>query len=436
MYHKRGIFIIGLVLLIVFSSSLIAMTEEVKRKTLSLWTPYPAIAECYESFAKDYMELHPNVEIKISVFTARAMEDKLAVTMAAGTAGDILQESPFAMARYIAVGLVNRPPVKMRKHYTETTFSFLQPGGLNLGEIWGIPSFVGLKFLFWNKQMFKESGLSRAPKTIDELVDYARKLARYDKDGNLIRSGLSLRLSGGGYGIAEKWWVLVLAPYGGTPLIETAPGKYCNGFDTPEARKALKFYIDMLYKYKVDSFKIEHDSAAFARGLTAMYEREAQVVAWMEKIAPDIEYGIAPIPGDVYHGTLAVLINLFVNQRCVNKDVAWDFISFLLNPENTRTMFLETGWNPVRGDVDYTPVYKTKPILAGLLDFPEGYGAYFYPTIGPWNEIWTKAGEWLADQFKRQELLDNPEGIAAACGAFGKIEDDILKEYDLYAPPQ
>ena len=102
--------------------------------------------------------------------------------------------------------------------------------------------------------MFREAGLPGAPTTWDEVIEYSQKLAKYDANGNPVRAGISLRKSGGGSGVAEKWWFW-LYPAGGTIVEEVAPGKWRNGYNNEAGLEALKLYIDLLHKYKVDSYR-------------------------------------------------------------------------------------------------------------------------------------------------------------------------------------
>jgi ABC-type glycerol-3-phosphate transport system substrate-binding protein len=122
-----------------------------------------------------------------------------------------------------------------------------------------------------------------------------------------------------------------------------------------------------------------------------------------------------------------------VNADCKNKALAWDVIKFFNTPERHRKMFLETGWNPVRGDVDYGPVYDAKPKFAGLMDFPSGYEAYFYPINNSWSEIWPKTGEWLTKMYAREDLANNRAALQAECKKFSDTVNQILKENDEFA---
>src|SRR5207244_4327328 len=73
------------------------------------------------------------------------------------------------------------------------------------GKTYGLPLMEGSRAsMFYNKTMFKEAGIATPPSTFPELVADARKLVKFDASGKMIRSGISLRLSGQGSGIEQK----------------------------------------------------------------------------------------------------------------------------------------------------------------------------------------------------------------------------------------
>ena len=396
---------------------------------IAFWQSYPAVNEAYQDYAQEYMEQNPEAKITLSLFTARAFDDKLNTAMPAGTAGDILEGWDGQMWAYISAGLIAEPPQHVLDYYRETTMDFLQTD-----DVYAIPTFAGLKFLFWNKDHFAEAGLDGPPTTIDEQMEYARKLTVYDSSGDPERAGLAFRLSGGGYGVAEKWWFKTLGPMGLSPIEETGDRKWASNMDTEEAVDSVQYYLDALYNYRVDGFNIERDIPAFAKGNASMIQKESQAIPFLADNAPDLDYGIAPIPGDEIDGTLAVVIQNYVNEDTENKELAWDIIKFFNAPDRHRNTFLQTGWNPVRGDIDYESVYEEKPEYRGLMDFPEGYEAYFYPANDSWSEIWPKTGEWLTNIYTREDLADDRAALRAECEAFAEEVNRLLEENNEYAP--
>ncbi|MBE3114526.1 MAG: extracellular solute-binding protein [Actinobacteria bacterium] len=425
----RSIFLFWCVLLlcvILGSSIVLAKTK------LSLWAGYPEMVPFYEKVVKDYQESHPDVEVGILASNLVDFEQKLSITIPTDTVADIFACETFFVRKFIEAGFIPSNPPDIDAMLKGGSCSQFDINESTYGDhTFGFPFFRGREIMFWNKKMFAEEGLTSAPKNWDEVIDYSKKLARYDEQGNLTRSGISLRLSGGSTGVADKWW-LWMYPTGGTILEKYPDGKYRAGYDNEAGRKTLKLYIDLLYKYHVDDFKIKHDSEAFALGLTAMFIRESYVIGYMEQYAPQVEYDAALLPSDKRAGNLETLINLYVTRACKNPEVAWDFIKFMLQPEYQKSLFEETGWLPARDDVDYSAIYEKTPQLRLFLEVPENLEFYGYDTIAYCDEIWTRLSERLADAYLDKSLLDNPEGIARVIHEAAEETNNILKENELY----
>ena len=138
----------------------------------------------------------------------------------------------------------------------------------------------------------------------------------------MTRSGISLRLSGQGSGIAEKFR-FVLEPAGGSLIVKTPSGKWHNGFDNEAGRAALQFYVDAVQKDKVDDPKIQHDADAFVAGTTAMLFREAWVIGEIQQKNPSLDYGVVPIPSWTAgepHKMLLQPWGIYVNGKSGNQD--------------------------------------------------------------------------------------------------------------------
>jgi len=149
--------------------------------------------------------------------------------------------------------------------------------------------------MFYNKDYFKEAGITKVPTTVDEMIAASKKLTKYDARGNVTRAGLDYRVMGGGAGTSQKYWTQAMIPYG-AKVIEPVGGKWRVGYNNEGGRNALKMYIDALYKDKVVAFDHKHDAEGFGLGISAMFQREAWVVGYLEKEAPKLNYGVFPMP--------------------------------------------------------------------------------------------------------------------------------------------
>ena len=140
-----------------------------------------------------------------------------------------------------------------------------------------MPLFRGQSALYYNTAMFEAAGLGEPPTTMDEFTSYAEKLTQRDASGNPTVSGWSLRLSGGGAGIAEKFWINMFQ-YGENLVEQQADGKWRASFANDAGLAALRQYIDNVQGLKTVTVEMPADAEAFEREQTAMFIRESWVI--------------------------------------------------------------------------------------------------------------------------------------------------------------
>jgi multiple sugar transport system substrate-binding protein len=101
--------------------------------------------------------------------------------------------------------------------------------------------------LFWNKDLFAEAGLSGPPETLDEMVEFAKKLTKKDANGNYLTVGFAVDTDGQDH----HWWREVLIRlYGGQPYSDD--GKSV-AYTSEAGAKALKFITDFEATHKTGS---------------------------------------------------------------------------------------------------------------------------------------------------------------------------------------
>jgi len=80
--------------------------------------------------------------------------------------------------------------------FSERSFKdiFIQEGELFLSQtgIIALPFIIDPMILYWNRDFFANAGISRAPKTWDEFVNFVEKLTIRDKSGNISQAGAAL----------------------------------------------------------------------------------------------------------------------------------------------------------------------------------------------------------------------------------------------------
>ena len=157
---------------------------------------------------------------------------------------------------YINAGLVSTPPDEIvdfvEENFDELAKSVNYFQGPNDSEprIYGVPHIGIARVQYFNKDIMSQAGLEPvAPTTWDEQFDIAQKTTLYDSNGAISRSGMSLRIFGGGSGVGEKF-MIKLVQAGGSFLGRTEDGKWKAAYNTEEGIDAFEYYIDALYPLK------------------------------------------------------------------------------------------------------------------------------------------------------------------------------------------
>ena len=400
-----------------------------EKVSLTVWIGVSSLIPIFESATSGFQEDYPGAEVEVVAFPLREAEKKFALAMSSGTMPDLFMLSHGFNFRYIKdedpappdiVDLVNN---KMHAAFRDAVTVD--------GKVYGVPLLNGYMLHFWNKQHFREAGLARAPKNWDELIEYSKKLAKYDADGTLTRSGISLRLTNES-GAADKFHTFVRQA--GGYLFERKPnGKYHNDYDNDAGRDALKLYIDLLWKYKVNSPAIQGDFMAFTEGSASMFQRGPFVVNYLATHAPDLEYEVAELPRYKEEGSVGYIHALWVPKTTPNKRAAWDFIKTVIEQKYAEKMLYDTGWPTCRNDLDMTAVYDKFPQYKVFIDTAAKPGYVFmYKPFGPSDEVYTKSGQTLSKGWLDPSLVDNPAGIAKVISDAAAETDAIFKREGLY----
>lgn len=391
-----------------FAGTLFSSIAPVSAETLTVWSGYPEMAPFYEHVAEGMKAAHPDLQVKVEAIALREHEKRVALGLTGGgqEGVTVIELSGSTATRYLENDLLPKAPddistfVKDGKNFDKF---FIDSASYD-GTVYGVPLFRGQGALYYNTDMFKAAGLTAPPKTMEEFSTYAEKLTQRDASGKATVSGWSLRLSGGGQGIAEKFW-LNLHQFGGAILVPAGDGKWKTDFANEAGRKALKQYLANIFTTKTVTPEMPADADAFERGQTAMFMRESWVIGDIAKKAPDLKYATAPLP----RGSIALPTNLYVAGD--DSAIGWEFAKAANSQENLIWLLQNVGWLPNRAGLDYSSVTSKQPAFAAFVDYPKGYEFFTLPSIGPIEEILTRVAAQLVVAFGDPSLAGDDAKI-------------------------
>lgn len=309
-----------------------AETVKAKAVTLKVWhlwaedTDPESIQARLKDWAQKYSEKNPNVTVEL---TGNATIDKTLTAISGGDGPDIFMNFWNNCAPWSDKGAlqdltdyVNNDAAFDKNDIIKAAWERT----IYKNKIFGIPFAINSSELYYNKDLLAEAGYTKPPETIEELVEMADKLTKKDSSGNIVQLG---------YLPDYPWLDNVLWPVSfGAKWIDTATNKIT--FDTPEMAAAYQWQVDIYKKYGYDAL-VKYKSGLgagstaqdpFMTGKLAMFFRSEGIIGAIAKYAPDLNYGIVPIPYPKdrpdLKGSMFIAANVWnISNKSKNKDEAW-----------------------------------------------------------------------------------------------------------------
>ncbi|ABV33682.1 MULTISPECIES: extracellular solute-binding protein [Pseudothermotoga] len=356
---KRAFWVILLVMFFLISVS-------AKTKIVYWQYYFETKVKAIDELIKEFEKLYPDIEVEHVTFPYETFNEKVAASVPAGTGPDVVNLYYGWIPKYVTSGYLQPLPRDEfnDEYFNQNFFAFVQKGVEFLGEYYALPIAVRSLALFWNKDLFKEAGLDpdRPPKTLHELVEYARKLTKYDKQGNIVQAGMATQPSGQGH-----HWIreVLVRQFGGAPYSEDY--KKVTYQNVPEA---LKFYTDLITVHKVGYPGFMNDDiTAFMSQSAAMNIDGSFRIGALKNAG--INFGVAELPE--YNGIKSNFASFWANAITKNAtgeklSAAIKFLKFLASEKSMQLWLEKVGElpaNPKVAEKYYDdPVYG--PFLKGL----------------------------------------------------------------------
>jgi len=362
----------------------------------------------FEGLFKEYMGKNPNVTIKFEPVVSDYDQyiTKLLVDLKSGTGPDIFTTTGSTLLKFAETGELLTAPAEVEAYVKKEALNeaVLSSVTGRDGKMYGIPWMGDWPALFYNKDMYQKSGITKVPTTWEELLDASKKLTRVDAQGNITTAGFFVRKSGAQLGIFEKWYPFFSAA--GGEIFDKGMTK-CT-VNSPEGVEALQFYVDLIHVAKVDSFEAaQGDTKGFISGNVAQYIRESSNITRFQNEAPSLKFGTALIPSHKTTGKgIANIDSIVVTKACKNPQAAWDFLMWLSSPEIATRRDKALYRQPLFKTVSQDPFYKDNELIQPFLQqeahiFPLHPNAYDMETaIGKYVEM------ALHKQMSPKEALD------------------------------
>ena len=215
------------------------------------------------------------------------------------------------------------------------------------GKVWGIPFQRSTIVLYWNKEMFKETGLdpNHAPENWKEMLQYAQKLTKRDASGNVSQWGVQVPSSGFPYWLFQGF----TTPNGGLLMNKAGNQTY---FDSPAVVEALQYWVDLSRKHKVmPPGIIEWGTTPkdfFEKKIAMMWTTTGNLTS--VRTNAKFDFGVAMLPAAKRRGSPTGGGNfyLFKKSTPAQQQAALKFVKWMTSAERAAQWGIETGYVAVR----------------------------------------------------------------------------------------
>jgi len=295
------------------------------------------------------------------------------------------------------------------------------------GKLWAMPFSAGMPLLYYNKVTFREVGLDpeRPPRDLEEVRQYSQEILKRDESGNVVRSGIALDI--------RAWMESILADHGDL-FVDNENGHEGRAtkvlFDNDTGRWFFQWWHDMVDEglaFNVGRNPTYADTLlALASGRAAMTFSYSpalgSVMDVLEKGVEGVEIGVAAVPG-VPGGTGTPLLGHRVLWTISlrperEQEAAWEFIKWLMEPEQQAEWFAGTGYLPVRHPAADLPA--AKDVVAKYPQFQVPLDLYLESPTNP-----AALGAVLGPFYQVREALS--QGIEAMLSG-AKDPDEALED--------
>lgn len=334
----------------------------------------------FEKMVSQFEEANPDINVIVEVTPWDVLLQKLTTDIAGNANADLAIIGTRWLLDFveqdIAEPLDSYMDEDFQARFIET---FLSPSRMD-GKIYGLPVAASARAMYYNKSLFEEAGIDAPPETWDELKEDAAKISALGDDI-------------AGYGMQGKeietdvYFYYPMWSYGGSILNEDGS----SGFGSDAAIQAATMYKSLIDDGVTQdgptAYNREDVQNLFKQGKVGMMITAPFLASQIKDEAPDLNYGIAPIPAgpDGDRGTYGVTDSIIMFANSGNKDEAWQFLDYLFTQGPRSEFTLGEGFLPVNKAVSEESAFSENAdlkVFAGVL--PD---ARFAPVVTGWEEI-------------------------------------------------
>ncbi|SED75994.1 ABC transporter substrate-binding protein [Jiangella alba] len=345
-------------------------------------------------------EEETGADVEVTFVDWADMSPKLNAAFAAGTAPDVVGHGIAAAADLVANDRVEdlTPYVEELDPALRDDMSTAIEGGKVDGKYTIMPLLMSIRMIVYSGADFAAAGLDPddPPATWEDVKEIAQTLTVREGD-QISRAGLAVPSQPIA---AQQSFATLLWSNGGELLADDASEAT---LDTPEAEEALAYFAGLyqgpdavdnqLGTAWSDAPEAQHPVVT---GAAAMELAIAGTIAKLQAAAPDRDLRLMPPPSFDGHEPAAFggpANGLMINKDSANKDLAWDFIEYMIDPEVNVDYVQSLGGLPIHASSADAEAFASNPELQRAVEALSASRGN--PNVVGWVQMRDAMGQFL-----------------------------------------
>lgn len=336
------------------------VTATIQGKVSFMLSEDPAGLRGFQTVVEAFNTVQPGVTVElVNVADANEFVKRLAADFAARTAPDVFLINYRRFGQFAIKGALEplapyieqSATIKLADYYPVALEAFTFKNQLQC-----MPQNLSSLQVYYNKTLFTQAGvpLPQAGWTWGDFLSAARALTRdTNGDGKVDQ-----------YGVGVAAQALRLIPFiwmHGGEIVDNLDRPTKLTLDTPVAREAFQWFVDLQVKEKVAPHKVdeaaENSQTRFEHGTLGMFLNSRVVTPEFRATAKGFEWDIAPMPGDKHMVTMLHSDGYCITSASQNKAAAWAFVEFMAGQEGQKTLVASGRTVPSSKSVAESPAF-------------------------------------------------------------------------------
>jgi multiple sugar transport system substrate-binding protein len=330
--------------------------------------------ELVNELIPEFQDANPGITVKHVNFPYDDFRQQVAAAVQAGEGPDVLNVYFGWIPAYVQQQLLVPFPEEVfpAAQIEAEFFPTVQAAKID-GSYYALPTAVRTLALFYNQDHVDRAGVS-LPTNWEELVEVAK--ATVEKDGdNFTTVGFTYDIGGQGH----NWWREALIRQNGA--LPSSEDNRTLQWTSAEGVEAFEYVAKFLTEHQVTQNGFDTDGpTAFANGNAAFHVDGSYRVGSLNSSAPDLNYGVIPLPGHKEQASFASFWANTITRNAAEGDAfiaSAKWVDFLASAEVQRRWTPAIGELPARTALSTEEQFTSDPLLAPFIEsLPYSYATF------------------------------------------------------------